>query len=380
MSTTPRPDLPHVIVVGGGTAGLASAWTLAERGAKVTVLDPREAPHDDGSHSGFTRVTRHAYHEGTSYVPLVREADDMWCALESSPGELLVRTGMIEFGAPDDADFVAAVNACNACGVEHQMLTASELRARYPLVVPDHWHGCFTPSGGYLRVGPCLQTMRQRAEASGAVIRTGARVQAVEPGRVVLEGETLLADAVVLAAGTGTIGLLPGVGVQLQALRRLLFWLRPEAPATTLPVWGAMVPDGFFYGFPPGREGIEGLKLACHTSATIPGLDEPIDPDDVDRELRAEDWAPVEAFLREYMPTLGTDRIAHRTCTYTVTPSWDFLVDRHPDSDGLVVVTGLSGHGFKFAPALGRLVAELVLDGASPQPEFSWARHSAQSA
>ncbi len=375
MSTEPRPDLPHVIVVGGGTAGLASAWKLAERGAKVTVLDPRPAPHDEGSHTGFTRVTRHAYHEGTSYVPLVREADDMWSDLESKPGDLLVRTGMIEFGPPDDPDFVAAVQACRACGVEHQMLNAAELRAQYPFAVPDGWQGCFTPSGGYLRVGPCLQAMRAAAEARGAVVRVGASVVAVEPGRVVVEDGILEADAIVLAAGTGTAKLVPESTVQLAALRRVLFWLRPRTIPETLPVWGAMVPNGFFYGFPYGDEGLQGLKLACHTSSTIPGLDDPVDPDDLDRELRPEDWAPIEAFLQTYLPTVGVDRVAHRVCTYTVTPSWDFLVDRHPDVEGLVVVSGLSGHGFKFAPSLGRLVTQLVLDGAAPTPEFAWAQH-----
>jgi len=372
MSNTPRPDLPHVIVVGGGTAGLASAWRLAERGARVTVLDPHEAPHDEGSHGGFTRVTRHAYHEGTAYVPLVREADDLWCALESTAGELLVRTGMIEYGPPDNADFRAVVDACLACDIEHRMLDASALRAQYPVSVPDHWQGCFTPSGGYLRVGACLHAMRSRAESHGAVIRSGVRATAVESGRVVTDHGVFEADAIVLAAGVQTPALLPAGERPLSVTRRVLFWLRPTVVPQSLPVWGAMVPGGFFYGFPYGEEGQQGLKLACHTSDAIPGLDAPIDPDAVDRTLHPEDWAPVEAFLRAHMPSVGVEIAAHKVCMYTVTPSWDFLVDRHPAMPGVVVASGLSGHGFKFAPVLGRLVAELVLDEAEPLPAFAW--------
>ncbi|MCR9165616.1 MAG: N-methyl-L-tryptophan oxidase [Nannocystaceae bacterium] len=375
MSTLPRPDLPHVIVVGGGAAGLACAWRLGERGAKVTVLDPRRAPHDEGSHGGFTRVTRHAYHEGTSYVPLVREADDAWCGLERTPGELLVRTGMIEFGPVDDADFMAVLEACRACDIEHTMLDAAALRERYPVEVPDAWQGCFTPSGGYLRVGACLEAMRARAEAHGAQVRTGARAVAVEPGRVVLEDGHVEGDHIVLAAGVGTPSLMPDPGCKLSVVRRLLFWIRPRVAAPSLPVWGAMTPGGFFYGFPHGNEGVLGMKLACHTSAAIPGLDEPIEVESVDRSLRPEDWAPVEAFLRAHLPSLGTERIEHKVCMYTVTPSWDFLVDRHPSIPRLTVVSGLSGHGFKFAPALGRLAAALVLDGEAAQPEFAWSRH-----
>jgi len=372
MPTTPRP---HVIVVGGGTAGLASAWQLARRGAEVTVVDPRAAPHDEGSHGGFTRVTRHAYHEGSSYVPLVREADQMWCGLESEPGALLVRTGMIEIGPPDDLDFIGVLAACRDFDIEHRLLDASQLRAEYPVEIADHWQGCFTPSGGYLRVGACLPAMREAAQAHGAEIRTGTRAVAIEARKVVLEDGQLEGDAVVLAAGAATPRLLPDPGVALTPVRRVLFWVRPTSVPSTLPVWGVMAHGGFFYGFPSGDEGIEGFKVACHASGTIPGYDDAIDPATLDRSLRPGDWAPIEAFLREFLPTVGTDRVAHRVCMYTTTPSWDFLVDRHPTVPGLTVVSGLSGHGFKFAPALGRLVSDLVLDDAAPQPEFAWARH-----
>lgn len=375
MSSVLRPDLPHVIVVGGGTAGLASAWQLAERGASVTVLDPRVAPHDEGSHGGFTRVTRHAYHEGTSYVPLVREADALWCSLENAPGELLVRTGMIEFGAPDEPEFVGVLQACETFAIEHRILDAAELRATYPFVIPDHWRGCWTPSGGYLRVPACLRALRTRGEALGVQVRTGARAMAIEPGRVVLEDGVLEADAIVLAAGVRTAELLPAPAVSLSALRRVLFWLRPTVVPTGLPVWGALTAGGFFYGFPPGEEGLSGLKVACHTSIAIPGLDDPIEPDTLDRSVRPEDWAPVADFLQEFMPSVGLDRVEHRVCMYGATESRDFLVDRHPSIPGVVVASGLSGHGFKFAPAVGRLVADLVLTDAKPQPEFAWARH-----
>lgn len=375
MSSVLRPDLPHVIVVGGGTVGLASAWQLAERGASVTVVDPRMAPHDDGSHGGFTRVTRHAYHEGTSYVPLVREADAMWCALERDPGELLVRTGMIEFGPPDEPEFLAVLEACEAFDIEHRLLDAAELRGTYPFVVPDRWRGCWTPSGGYLRVGACLAAMRARSQALGVEFRTGARAVAIEAGRVVLEDSILEADAIVLAAGVRTRELLPSLEVPLAALRRVQFWLRPAAVPTGLPVWGALTSGGFFYGFPPGDEGIDGLKIACHTSTAIYGLDDPIDPNCLDRRVRPEDWAPVADFLSQFMPGVGLDRIEHRVCMYCATPSRDFLIDRHPKVPGLVVASGLSGHGFKFAPALGRLAADLVLTDAPPTPQFAWAKH-----
>ena len=295
--------------------------------------------------------------------------------LEKAPGELLVRTGMIEFGPPDESEFLGVLHACNAFGIEHRILDTAEVRATYPFVIPEGWHGCWTPSGGYLRVPACLRALRTRAEALGARVRTQARAVAIELGRVVLEDGFLEADAIVLAAGVRTAALLPTPKVSLSALRRVLFWVRPTLIPTGLPVWGALTPGGFFYGFPHGDEGLSGLKVACHTSAAIPGLDNPIDPDELDRGVRPEDWAPVADFLRLHMPSVGVDRVHHRVCMYGATASRDFLVDRHPSIPGVVVASGMSGHGFKFAPAVGRLVADLVLTDAKPQPEFAWARH-----
>ncbi len=365
--------------------GLAAAWKLAEAGASVTVLERHEGAHQFGSHGGYTRVIRQAYHEGSGYVPLVQEADAQWCGLERTPGELLVRSGMLEFGTPDDEGLQAAISACRDHGLEHELLTAGRVEARYPFRIPSSWIGCFTPSGGYLKIAECFAAMRARAEAAGASFRARTEVAQIRlrPLRVHLRsGETLTPDRLVLAAGAGTPELLPeGPSVELRRLRRVMFWLRTP-PATTvpwpqLPVWGAFVPEGFFYGFPLGDHGVSGLKIACHTSVAIPGLDDPIEPTTLDRTLSAGDWDPVQRFLTAHLPAAGSHRIAHRVCMYTATPSWDFLVDRHPDDAAVVVAAGFSGHGFKLAPAVGRLVAELVSDDASPHPGFAWGRHRA---
>src|SRR5688572_7550405 len=101
---------PHVLVVGGGTMGLASAWALIRRGAAVTVLERHGHVHALGSHGGHTRIIRESYHEGASYVPIVREAARLWGGLSQRAGEtLLVRTGMVELGPPDDPHYVATI-------------------------------------------------------------------------------------------------------------------------------------------------------------------------------------------------------------------------------------------------------------------------------
>ncbi|MEM6996753.1 MAG: FAD-dependent oxidoreductase, partial [Myxococcota bacterium] len=197
------------------------------------------------------------------------------------------------------------------------------------------------------------------------------------------DGTRMTADRVVVTAGPWLPGLLPPpLRRALVRLRRVLAWSAPEpraqAKLRSLPVWGAFLQHGFFYGFPYTDEGVAGLKLACHTNFLAEhagALGEPVDPDEIDRDVTARDLDPLAEILAAHIPS-GVGSWAHHTvCMYTATPSWDFLVDRAPDDPRIVVAGGFSGHGFKFAPAMGRLVAELTLTDADARQDFSFARH-----
>lgn len=368
-----------IAVVGGGTMGLAVAWALARRGAEVLVLERHGHVHDLGSHSGFTRVIRQAYHEGADYVPLVQEADEAWCGLAQRCGRsLLVRAGLLEFGSLDDPNFAAAVEACRIHRIEHHCLSADEARQRYPFVLPNHWTACLTPSGGYLRVGACLDALRDEAVAAGAIVRAPIEVREVERvgGRlhVLTDEGPIAADRVVLTAGAGMARLVPHA--PLSPLRRVMLWIDVgDTPALRdLPVWAAFTSEGFFYGFPwSDADGVVGLKIALHR--TVDGIDEvPIDPEIVMRSLSENDVAPVRSFARRYFPSADGALAGYRVCLYTMTPDGHFVIDRHPDDPDMFVVGGFSGHGFKFAPAVGRLVADMVLDDASARPDFAFDR------
>ncbi len=362
---------PHVIVVGGGTMGLASAWALARRGARVTVLERFGHVHARGSHGGHTRIIRESYHEGAGYVPIVREAARLWDELSERTGgdPLLVRTGMIEVGPPDDPGLRDAVEACVVSGTRHEVVDAGDARRRWPIAVPDGWSTCFTPSGGYLRVRPCLDALRGEAERHGAVVRHDVRVIGIDDGAVVLaSGEVVRGDRVVVTAGAYLPALLPEfLPGRLRVIRRVLAWTRPDeqqrAALSAMPVWAVFAPEGFLYGFPWCAEGIDGFKVARHIAAGGLGVDEGEDPETVDREVHAEDLAPLEQFLKEYIPGGRGPVVASTVCLYTCTPSWDFVIDEAPGLARVLVAGGFSGHGFKFAPAIGGLVAGVVLDG-----------------
>ena len=355
--------------------GLASAWALARAGASVQLFERRTHIHEHGSHGGYTRVIRHAYHEGSDYVALVSEADRMWSALaERVDQQLLVRCGLLEFGAPDDPDFLAALAALREHDINHQLLDAADARARYGFEIPSSWPACLSPGSGYLRVRPCLDALRQEAEGAGVTLRHESRVRELilggERPRILLEdGSVVASDRVVVAAGAGA-GQLLGKLVEVEVLRRVLAWTRPPQQAVAalraLPVWAGFVPEGFFYGFPLNDEGISGFKLACHVSSDPRAafMNEAVNPERVEREIQARDLDPLRQFLDHYRPDAG-DIVETRTCLYTNTPSGDFIVDLHPQDSRFVIAAGFSGHGFKFAPAIGAAVSDLAHHGHS---------------
>jgi sarcosine oxidase len=225
--------------------------------------------------------------------------------------------------------------------------------------------GVVQPDGGFLEVEPAIAAFIAKATARGAEIRSGETIRSVEPDgtgvRVVTDGGAVTAPQAVIAAGPWTSTLVPNL--PLRVTRQVTAWFaptdeRPLAPGR-FPVFLAESRHGVHYGIPP--HGGLGVKVAKHHH-----VDETVDPETYDRVVSPPDEALIRNFVADYLPAANGAMTDARTCIYTMTPDGDFIVDRLPDAANIIVASPCSGHGFKFAPAIGEILAGLALDNATP--------------
>ncbi len=355
-----------VVVCGLGAMGSAAVYHLARRGKRVLGLERYAPGHDRGSSHGLTRVIRLGYFEHPSYVPLVRRAYALWRELEAACGrQLLHVTGIAEIGAPESALVQGTLASSRLHGLRHELLAAPELMQRFPAFkLPPDYVAVVQPDGGFLEVEPSIQVQLALAAAAGADIRSGESVQAIEPGtdtvRVRTDRGTVEAGAVIVAAGPWTRSLLPELALPLKVTREVMGWFAPiDADLfSAFPVFILESRHGMHYGVPP--HGGAGLKVAKHHHRI-----ESVDPDAYDRTVSADDEALIRAAVADHIPAANGRLIAAKTCLYTMTPDGDFLIDRLPGASNIIVASPCSGHGFKFAPVIGEILADLATSGAT---------------
>jgi sarcosine oxidase len=355
-----------VAVVGLGAMGSAAAHHLAARGLRVLGLDRHAPPHALGSSHGRTRIIREAYFEHPLYVPLVRRAYDLWAALERESGRSLLRiTGGLNLGRPDGVLVAGARRSVEEHGLQHGVLDAAEVRARYPALQPeDGMVALWEPRAGILDPEACVAAHLQAAAANGASLRHDEPVlrwSADGDGvTVVTAGAEHRARRVILAAGAWIRSLLPDLHLPLTVERQVQFWFsvreRPDAFAPErcpVHLW-ELDGDRYFYGFPDLGHGV---KLAMHHGGDV------TDPDRVRRDVGDDEVAALRTLIRRYVPAADGPLRDASVCLYTNTPDGHFWIDAHPTHPRVLVASACSGHGFKFASAIGEILADLVTRG-----------------
>ncbi|MBO0752469.1 MAG: N-methyl-L-tryptophan oxidase [Bradyrhizobiaceae bacterium] len=355
-------------IIGLGVTGSAALAALARRGQRVVGFDRFAAGHDRGSSHGATRVIRLGYFEHPSYVPLVRAAYLLWRELEARSGQpLLTVTGIVEIGAPGSALVAGTLQSARQHGLPHEVLDAATVMKRFPAFrIAEDFTAVFQPDGGVLRAEPAVAAFQAVARAAGADLRIGERAVAVTPEggavRVTTERGEISAGCAILAAGPWLRTLSPRAAVPVRVTRQVLAWFAPLRHAQWFagrhfPVFLLENRDGVFYGFPADATGV---KVARHHH-----LNEAVDPDHYDRTVSAADEAVIRSVLKAHLPDADGPLRTAGTCLYTMAPDGDFIVDRLGECPRIIVASPCSGHGFKFAPVIGEILADLAMTGAT---------------
>ena len=358
-----------VAIVGLGAMGSAALSECARRGASAIGLEQFARRHNLGSSSGKSRMIRKAYFEDPAYVPLLLHAYHKWRELEEATGQDLLRiTGLLMVGGENSEIIIGALRAARQHQLAFESFDAAAIRNRYPtLRVQDDEVGVYEPDGGVLDPERAVETQLDRGGAAGAEMRFEVALETWEGTKegfvlTLADGTRLTSGSLVLSLGPWFKQTLARLGVDLRVQRNVQAWFTPSNtnylagrfPPFLLDREGLPAP---LYGFPDFGDGVK-AAFHCHGELS--------EPDDLVREIdAARDIDPIIRAMDHWMPGAAATFRAAKPCPYSLTPDGHFIVDRHPEHSRLILCGGFSGHGFKFAPVIGEIAAELALDGAT---------------
>lgn len=361
----------RVAVAGGGIMGLSSCRYLLGRGCEVVILDQFHLGTDRGSSHGASRIFRSSY-SSPVYVDLLRPATlEEWPRLEKEAGIRLVHPRPACFFGLPGGPFDEMARTMDASGCDTDLLSPTQAARRFPQFCFHATEAAILDrTAGVIAAADTMEALRRLCVRGGAEIREETTVVGLEPAgdrvRVVCPPESLEVDRVIVAAGAWTSRLLPFLGPRLSVARQNVgYFPLPGGGEDEFPIWAwiGREPHDFYYGLPAfGRAGI---KAARHWTGG--GKDDP-DRDPGPSPSALED---LERFLEERLAVEVGPRMGAETCLYTNTPTEDFVIDLHPHDPRIVLAAGFSGHGFKFGPVVGRILAELALDGGTGVAEFN---------
>lgn len=370
-----------VVVIGLGCTGIATSYELSKRGYDVLGVDQFDTPNERGSSHGRSRIIRLAYPEGGKYIPMLRHSYDMWFELESTVDRTVYeRTHSLTIGEPSSAKVEAARDSCEENDIAYDILTGGEVSDRFDAwSLPDRMIALHQMNGGVLDVNTCLEGQLECARDNGFESLTGERVIDWEGGEnsfVETESNKIYCDNIVIASGPWAAESDTVLSELLEVERHAICEFSPKNEldedisdqyrGQDFPVWMMDTGERDFYGLP--MYGDTSVKIGDVTAGSI------VDSmDDFEYDCSNLEASTARGFCDEF---LTADRMvldSIKACPLTHTEDGDFIIDSLPDYDNVFVGTGMSGHGFKLSPAVGRIIASLVdeTDVDFEKPNFS---------
>ena len=354
------------LVLGLDAMGSAALYHLARMGKAVVGLEQFEPGHKLGSSHGHSRAFRTFYHDPL-YTELAEAAFPLWQELEAVSGESLLHlSGWLAFAQRGSEHLKCRLEAIKKSRTHFEILDPKQVGERFPaLQLPEDSIACYTPRAGFLDPNRVVPAQLSVAEKSGADILAGARVEKIDLSRERPEIRTtddwFRAGRLVITAGPWAGELLQDLDLPLRVTRQQKFYFAADRTENLgperLPVYADL--DTEFYGFPLHGPGIK---------AADDSQGETTSPRTIDRTLDLGKGGQLAAWLSRLMPGAGFRFLEGSTCMYTMTPDEDFLIGPHPRNPAVLIGAGFSGHGFKFATLVGRILAELAVEGETSYP------------
>ena len=361
------------IVIGAGAMGSAVAYHLSQRRQRVLLLEQFELDHRKGSSYGYSRIIRYSY-DFPEYVELAKDAFPLWSQMEAELGETVYfKTGGIDFGPATDPTLQATIAAVRTSGIPHDLLSPAEAQRRFPqFCFDDDFQALHQPDSGFITASKAVRGHLKLARSLGATILDNTAVTEIRLNsdsiEVAATDAVFSAGKLILTAGAWARTLLAqtGISLPLQPLRCQLNFMAPPNmnlfDAARCPVWIAHVSQRFpttIYGI-PSHAG-SGFKIAFHGGPPLQQLAA------VNYSPDADNVETLRPFMRAHIPGIAAAPVREsRICLYTQTPDEHFIVDAHPAHQHVVIGAGFSGHGFKFSPLIGKMLADIALEGATP--------------
>jgi len=370
-----------ILIVGAGINGVTTAIALKQRGHNVILIDPGPLPHSLAASTDISKAVRSTYGADEDYTALAERAIPLWKQWNEEFGTTLYHeVGMMfirrETMKPGDFEY-ESFEIANRRGGRLSRVDQARLSKEYPA-----WNGTGYRDGvvereaGYAESSRVVATLLNRAQKIGVDLRPGSEFAGLNEskgkvqGIILTNGESIGADVVVMATGAWTPYLLPFTNKFFRATGHAVFHFKPADPRPFVPecfpVFGADISTTGYYGFPINRDGV--VKIANH------GTGREMHPGSPQRAVTKQEEEAVRAFVVKTFPALADAPIVlTRICLYCDTNDGHFWIAPDPERDGLVIAAGDSGHGFKFAPLLGDIIADAVERKDNPLlNKFRW--------
>jgi len=361
--------MTDLAIVGLGSMGSAAAWAATKRGLSVVGFEQFELGHERGASHDTSRILRHSYHT-PHYVGLTFAAYDAWAELEADSGvSLVTQTGGIDFFPPDAAiDMSTYTSSMDVHGITYDVLDVDQVRERWPVFTPpDGTVSLYQARSSIVPAALGTATMQRLARARGAELLDRTKVEAIIPGAdsvtIVTSSGTYVADRVIVTADAWTADLIRPLGwnIPLTVTEEQITYVSLEDPGAyeRIPLW-IWMDDPSFYGFP------------CYGEPTMKAAEDCGGPevtgDNRSGVLDPQMLARLEGFLRANFMGVG-DVLRSKRCLYTLTADRDFVLSTVPGHERVTVGLG-AAHGFKFAPAFGKMLLGIAL-GDPVDPVFT---------